>query len=263
LTNLLKIEGLTKKYNEETIALRNIHLDFSNNEFVVVIGPSGSGKSTFIRCVNQLVNPTEGSIVFDNTEMVGMSIKDLRSTRTKIGMVFQDYNLIQRSSVLKNVLNGKLGQLNLWDTIFGRYSQEDVQQAIELLTELGLEDHVYKRADELSGGQQQRVGIARALMQKPKLLLADEPIASLDPASSTVVMDELKNVTEEKNITCIVNLHQVDIALQYATRIIGINKGQVVFDDSADKLTPDMIRKIYGSKLAEAKGNVEGDMDEN
>jgi len=262
VTALLEIDGLTKKYNEETTALKNIDLNFDDDEFVVIIGPSGSGKSTFIRCVNQLVAPTEGSIIFDGDEMMGMTKSDLRNTRTKIGTVFQDYNLIQRSNVLKNVLNGKLGQLSPWDTIFGRYSQEDIHQAIELLTELGLEEHVYKRADELSGGQQQRVGIARALMQNPKLLLADEPIASLDPASSTVVMDELKKVTEEKNITCIVNLHQVDIALQYATRIIGINKGKIVFNDTTEKLTPEKIRDIYGSKLSEAKGETAGDQDE-
>lgn len=252
MAELLNIKGLSISYDGKTNALDNVHLDFHTNEFVVVIGPSGSGKSTFIRSINQLVEPTQGSIVFDGDEMAGVNKKELRMMRTKIGMVFQAYNLIERSSVLKNVLNGKLGSLNQWDTIRGKFADEDVKQAIDLLSKLGLQDQVMKRADELSGGQKQRVGIARALMQDPKLLLADEPIASLDPNSSKVVMDGLKQVMVETGITCIVNLHQVEVAKEYATRIVGIRKGKVVFNDRPEKLTSAIAAMIYEGKEEEA-----------
>lgn len=249
---VLEVKNLTKSYDGETIALNNISLRFQPEEFVVVIGPSGSGKSTFIRSINRLVEPTSGQIIFDNKDITDISTKKLRVVRSQIGMIFQNYNLINRSNVLKNVLNGKLGQLNQFDTILGRFSQDDVQMAVDLLTEMGLEDHIYKRADALSGGQMQRVGICRAMMQSPKLLLADEPIASLDPASSKVVMDHLYQTSKTKGLTSIVNLHQVDIAKQYATRIVGIHKGELVFDGSPGELTDAIVEKIYGAKLNEA-----------
>lgn len=252
MTELLKITELSKSYDGQTYALEDVNLNFDTNEFVVIIGPSGSGKSTLIRCINQLVKPSGGSIIFDGKEMLEMKQKELRKLRTQMGMVFQSYNLIERSNVLQNVLNGKLGQLNQWDTIFGRYSEEDINHANHLLEDLGLGEHILKRADSLSGGQMQRVGIARALMQKPKLLLADEPIASLDPNSSDIVMNELKRVTQEKGISCIVNLHQVEVALDYATRIIGIRHGKVVFDDVPEKLTKDVTSYIYEGKEHEA-----------
>ncbi len=260
---LLDIKDLKKSYDGETLALNNINLSFYEKEFVVIIGPSGSGKSTFIRSINQLIQPTSGSIVFDGKELMGASKKKLQKIRSKIGMIFQDYNLIGRTNVLKNVLNGKLGQLSQWQTLFNRFSPEDVNKAVEYLKKVGLEGHIYKRANELSGGQQQRVGIARALMQDPKLLLADEPIASLDPKSSIVVMDTLKTLATEKGIACIVNLHQVDIAVKYATRIIGIRKGKVVFDDIPTKLTDEIIQNIYEGKEFEAiQTTTLGDRDE-
>lgn len=253
-SSLLSIKDLVKSYDGKTNALDHLDLELSDGEFVVVIGPSGSGKSTLIRSINHLVEPTSGDIMFDGQDLSTLSKKELRKTRTKIGMIFQNYNLIDRSNVLKNVLHGKLGKLSQWETIFGRFSQEDKEQAVALLQEVGLEDHLYKRADELSGGQMQRVGICRALMQEPKLLLADEPIASLDPASSKVVMDQLYRITQRQGLTCIVNLHQVEVAKEYATRIIGIHKGKVVFNGKPTELTDEMISHIYENKLAEAVG---------
>lgn len=252
MTELLKVTGLTKSYDGVKNAIEDINLTFYPDEFVVIIGPSGSGKSTFIRNLNHLVEATSGSIVIDGKETVGMKGKELRNIRSNIGMIFQSYNLIERSTVLQNVLNGKLGQLSTLQTILGNFPETDVERALFLLRELGLEDHLLKLARELSGGQKQRVGIARAIMQNPKLILADEPVASLDPLSLETVMDALRQVTEKEGIACIVNLHQVDVARKYATRIIGIRHGHVVFDGKPEELTDDVTTMIYEGKEEEA-----------
>lgn len=249
---LLKISHLTKSYDGLTNALNDVTLTVNPNEFLVIIGPSGAGKSTFIRSINQLVKPTSGSVELLDQELTDLKTADLRKARTNMGMVFQAYNLIERSTVLQNVLNGRLGQLSSWKTMLNRYDDEVIQEAISLLTELGLKEHVFKLARELSGGQKQRVGIARALMQNPKLILADEPIASLDPKASSVVMDGLTHATIEKGISCIVNLHQVEIAKEYATRIVGIRSGEVVFDGTSAELTDDITAYIYEGKEEEA-----------
>lgn len=245
---LLSIKNLVKVYGKDTRALNGISLDFYPGEFIVVIGPSGAGKSTFIRCINRLVDPSEGEIVFDGQHLEKLTGRKLRKNRAGIGMIFQHYNLVGRTNVIKNVLHGQLSNLPLYKSLLGLYRHEDKQEAVELLKKVGLQDQIYKRANELSGGQMQRVGICRAILQRPKLLLADEPIASLDPLSANIVMQQLHTISREKQLTCIVNLHQVDYAKKYATRIIGIKQGAVVFDGVPSQLTEAMIREIYEGK---------------
>ncbi|RND00385.1 phosphonate ABC transporter ATP-binding protein [Lysinibacillus halotolerans] len=250
---LLSIKNLVKVYGKETRALNGITLDFFPGEFIVIIGPSGAGKSTFIRSINRLVDPTKGEIIFDGQHMEKLSGRKLRKERSKIGMIFQHYNLVGRTNVIKNVLHGQLSNIPLYKSLLGLYHHEDKKEAVELLKKVGLEDQIYKRADELSGGQMQRVGICRAILQRPKLLLADEPIASLDPLSANIVMQQLHTISQEKKLTCIVNLHQVDYAKKYATRIIEIKKGLVVFDGAPSQLTDSIIKDIYEGKESQMK----------
>ncbi|MEG0293784.1 phosphonate ABC transporter ATP-binding protein [Enterococcus sp.] len=245
---LLVLDNLTKFYGKNTQALKGIDLTIHHGEFVVIIGPSGAGKSTLIRCINQMVPSTSGTVRFDNIEMEKAKGKELRQQRAKIGMIFQHYNLIERTNVIKNVLHGRLGHMSFLQSAFGRYKEEDKQEAYDLLVKVGLEQQIYKKAGALSGGQMQRVGICRAIMQRPKLLLADEPIASLDPKASETVMTYLKEITTERELTCIVNLHQVEVARQYASRIIGVRDGQIVFDGQSEDLTEEMIAHIYSGK---------------
>ncbi|TYP72040.1 phosphonate ABC transporter ATP-binding protein [Paenibacillus methanolicus] len=245
---LLSIQQLTKQYNKQHTALAGISLDVSRGEFVAVIGPSGAGKSTLLRSINRLAEPTSGSIAFEGVRVEQARKKELRQVRANIGMIFQHYNLVYRLSVLENVLHGRLGHMSSFAGMFSRYSEADKEEAIRLLRKVGLENEIYKRADELSGGQKQRVGICRALAQKPSLILADEPIASLDPRSSKIVMDALRANCEEQGITCLVNLHQVDVAKRYATRIVGIKAGKVVFDGPPSELHEGYIEHIYEGK---------------
>lgn len=248
---LLKIENATKKYGEDTVALDDVSLEVREGEFLVVIGSSGAGKSTLLRSINKMNPLTSGRVVFQEREITSLKGKKLREARREIGMIFQHYNLIERLSVLQNVLHGRIGYMSQIKGFLERYSEEDKRRGIELLNRLGLEKQVYRRADELSGGQMQRVGIARAMAQEPKLMLADEPIASLDPKSSADVMDYLSRICREEKITCIVNLHQVDVAMKYATRIIGMKAGRIVFDGTAGDLTPEKIEEIYSKKTVE------------
>ena len=245
---LLEMKHVKKTYDGKTYALNDVSLSFQEGEFVVIIGPSGAGKSTFIRCINRMIDPSQGEVIMNGIHVEKLKGKDLRKTRSQIGMIFQHYNLVGRTNVIKNVLHGRLGQMRFWQSFFGRYTQADIQEAAELLKQVGLEEQMYQRADSLSGGQMQRVGICRAIIQHPKLLLADEPIASLDPHSADVVMDTLHQMVSKRHLTCIVNLHQVDYAKKYATRIIGIKAGRVVFDGSPYMLSDQMIRDIYEGK---------------
>lgn len=248
MEELLVIKNLSKTYNNKDYALKNVDLSVAKGEFIVIIGPSGAGKSTFIRSINRLCEPSEGQIIFDGTAVEKARGKSLREQRANIGMIFQHYNLIGRTNVLKNVLHGRLGHVSFLTSLLGKYSDSDKEEAVELLKKVGLEKQIYKRACDLSGGQMQRVGICRAIMQQPKLILADEPIASLDPKSAAIVMDHLKEITTERQITCIVNLHQVDFAKRYATRIIGIKEGQVVYDGTPADLNESIIADIYTGK---------------
>ncbi|WP_249869580.1 phosphonate ABC transporter ATP-binding protein [Oceanobacillus saliphilus] len=244
----LETRNLKKVYPDGTEALKNITLTFNKGELVSIIGPSGAGKSTFLRSINRLNQPSSGEVIFQNEQITNVKGKKLLLVRRQIGMIFQDFNLIKRSTTVRNVLHGRLGYMSSLKGAFGRFSEEDVKEALAILRRVGLEDHAFKRADELSGGQQQRVGIARAIAQKPALILADEPIASLDPSSSSNVMNYLKTISEEDGITTIVNLHQVDVAKRFASRIIGIKAGEVVFDGKPNELTEQRINEIYDQR---------------
>lgn len=257
---LLTVEHLTKSYDGKGKALHDVSLSLGRGEFVTVIGPSGAGKSTFLRCINRLIDASEGSIEFDGREITCMNKRQMREARRDIGMIFQHYNLVHRATAIENVLQGRLGYLSNFRGIFGLYSEEDKRSAFELLDKMGLAEFVYQRADQLSGGQQQRVGIARALVQDPLLMLCDEPIASLDPKSSRVTMEMLRWVSDELGVACLVNLHQVDYAIEYSDRIVALKGGVKVFDGTPDELDAKTISDIYGtSYVHEGAHGVEGE----
>lgn len=228
---MLKLEEVSKTYEDGTKALSGVDIEIKEGEFVVILGPSGAGKSTLLRCINRLIEPTWGRIFLNGEEITSLSGKKLLKARQHIGMIFQQFNLIKRLSVLQNVLCGRLGAVSALRSSFYSFSKDDINLALECLNKVGLKEYATKRADTLSGGQQQRVAIARALAQKPKVILADEPMASLDPHTAKVIMDLLKKINQEEKIIVIVNLHVVELAKEYADRIIGISKGKVVFDD--------------------------------
>ncbi len=248
MTALLEVNHLTKQFGKDSKALTDISFSVQEGEFVSIIGPSGAGKSTLLRCINRMIDATGGDIRFQDLHVMDLKKKELKQVRTKIGMIFQHYNLVNRLSVIENTLHGKLGTKSTLAGVLGLYSKEEKQQAIQILNVLGLNEMIYKRADQLSGGQKQRVGIARALIQNPRMLLCDEPIASLDPNSAKVIMDYLKKISATMGITVVVNLHQVDVAIKYSDRIIGINKGQAVYNGTAKGMTSEDIKRIYGSE---------------
>lgn len=248
---LLTVKDLTKQYGGGTVALSKVSFTVREGEFVSIIGPSGAGKSTLLRCINRMIDATEGEILFNGLKINTLNKKNLRSARTKMGMIFQHYNLVDRLSVIENVLHGRLGYKSTLAGVIGRYSREEKVQAMKILDTLGLTEQRYKRCDQLSGGQKQRVGIGRALIQNPKLMLCDEPIASLDPSASKIIMDHLKNINQTLGITCLVNLHQVQVALNYSDRIIGIKDGRIVYDGSPERITQEQIHHIYGSESGE------------
>ena len=251
MENVLELTHL-KKYCGQTRAVEDVTFSVKPGEVVVIIGPSGAGKSTVLRCINRMIDPTGGSILFQGTDMAQVKReKELKAIRRRIGMIFQSFNLVYRLSVFQNVLHGRLGYMSTPNAVLGRYSEADKEKALELLRMIGLEGMLYKKAGELSGGQKQRVGIARALMQDPALLLCDEPIASLDPSSSKIIMDQIRDMARTRNIGCIVNLHQVDVAKTYADRIVGIHQGRVVFDGPPQELTNAMIETIYDAPIEE------------
>ncbi|PWW32516.1 phosphonate transport system ATP-binding protein [Cytobacillus oceanisediminis] len=248
---LLEVNHLTKQFGKDSKALSDVNFSVQEGEFVSIIGPSGAGKSTLLRCINRMIDATGGEIRFQDKSVLNLKKKELKQVRTKIGMIFQHYNLVNRLSVIENTLHGNLGTKSTIAGVLGLYSQEEKQQAVRILNVLGLKEMIYKRADQLSGGQKQRVGIARALIQNPRMLLCDEPIASLDPNSAKVIMDHLKKISTTMGITVMVNLHQVDVAVKYSDRIIGINSGQVVYNGPAELMTSEDIQRIYGSEADE------------
>ena len=252
---LLELRNVKKCYGGATLALDDVSFSVAEGEFISIIGPSGAGKSTLLRCINRMIEVTDGDITFDGVVASKLRKRDLRQLRTKIGMIFQHYNLVDRLTVIENVLHGRLGSKSILAGVLGRYSQEEKKQAINIVNFLGLGGVVYQRCDQLSGGQKQRVGVARALVQNPKMILCDEPIASLDPKSSKVIMDHLKEFSTKMRITLIVNLHQVDVAMKYSDRIIAVNKGKVVFNGSPNKLTTERISDIYGSEPLDMVAN--------
>ncbi|MEW9667422.1 phosphonate ABC transporter ATP-binding protein [Ammoniphilus sp. 3BR4] len=245
---LLEVEQLKMHYSKATSpALESISFRIQEGEFVVILGLSGAGKSTLIRCINLLVKPTAGIIRWEGRNITGLKKSALMGYRRSIGMIFQSFNLLGRLSAFANVLVGRLGFMSIWRALLCWFHPKDVQSAMEALERVGLKHVLHQRADQLSGGQRQRVAIARALVQKPKLILGDEPVASLDPLTSRSVMDLLKSINEEDSITMIINLHDVELAKQYATRIIGISHGRIVFDGAPHQLDSSSLEKIYSN----------------
>ncbi|MEC0266332.1 phosphonate ABC transporter ATP-binding protein [Paenibacillus anseongense] len=258
MTTLLEFKQVSKQYGADTRALSDVNFTVKEGEFLSIIGPSGAGKSTLLRCINRMIDASSGEIIFDGANIMNFKKHELKRLRTQMGMVFQHYNLVNRLTVVENVLHGRLGYKSTLEGVLGLYSKEEKKQAFDILSILGLEDQVYKRCDQLSGGQKQRVGIARALVQNPKMLLCDEPIASLDPNASKVIMDYLRTISTNMGITVIVNLHQVDVALKYSDRILGVNKGAIVYDGSPKQIKRDQLPLIYGSELEEHAEELEG-----
>ena len=250
---LLSLKDLRKVYPSGTRALDGITLDVRRGEFVVLIGLSGSGKSTLLRCINRLIEPTGGSVIFDGADVTRASRTELRRIRRRIGMIFQQFNLVKRSSVFSNVLAGKLGTRPAWRTIALRPTRDEVREAFENLGRVGIVDKAYARADALSGGQQQRVGIARALMQRPEVMLADEPVASLDPATSHSVMKYLEEINKKDGITVICSLHFLSLARRYGTRVVALKGGKVAFDGLPADIDERRFRDIYGEDAVEVE----------
>ncbi|MBC7221476.1 phosphonate ABC transporter ATP-binding protein [Candidatus Bipolaricaulota bacterium] len=249
----LVVENLTKVYERGKIrALFNVSFSVEKGEFLVLIGLSGSGKSTLLRCINRLVEPTSGRIFLNGVELTKLSPRAMRKVRRKIGMVFQQFNLVKRATVLQNVLAGRLGYNSTLSTLLGRFPKEDLRRAQECLERVGLLDKMYVRADQLSGGQQQRVGIARALMQEPELLLADEPVSALDPATSHSVMQYIEQINKD-GVTVIASLHFLSLARRYGQRIIALKAGEIVFDGLPEAIDDRKFKEIYGEEAEEVE----------
>ncbi|WP_144186088.1 phosphonate ABC transporter ATP-binding protein [Elioraea rosea] len=245
---MLEISGLTKRYATGDLALTDVSLTVPDGQVMALIGPSGAGKSTLIRCVNRLVEPTAGRVVLNGDDITALGPAALRRARRRMGMIFQEYALVERLSVMENVLSGRLGYVGFWTSWFRRFPQKDVTEAFRLLERVGLDHMVDKRADALSGGQRQRVGIVRALMQNPELLLVDEPTASLDPKTSRQIMRLIVELCAERGLAAIINIHDVALAQSFAQRIVGLQGGRIVYDGPADGLTPSVLTTIYGEE---------------
>ena len=246
---MIQFEHVSKIYPEGTKGLDDVNLTIQDGEFVCIIGLSGAGKSTLLRTVNRMHDITSGTLLVNGKNVSQCQGKELRELRRSIGMIFQSFNLVNRTSVYKNVLNGRIGYHNFWEVLFGMYSQDEKLLALKNLELMGILDKAYVRADRLSGGQQQRVALARALTQEPQIILADEPTASLDPLTSIQVLDDFDLINQKFGITILANMHHVDLTKQYATRIIGIKAGKVVFDGKPSQLDDNALEKIYGRKL--------------
>ena len=245
---MLQLAELTKKYNTGELALKGVTLEIPKGQVLALIGPSGAGKSTLIRCVNRLVQPTSGSVVLKGTELTKLSSSALRKARRRMGMIFQEYALVERLTVMENVLSGRLGYVGFWRSYFRKFPSADIQEAYRLLDRVGLKHMADKRADELSGGQRQRVGICRALIQNPDLLLVDEPTASLDPKTSRQIMRVIQELCSERGLTAIINIHDVFLAQMFSQRVVGLELGSVVYDGKPEGLTPEVLTRIYGEE---------------
>ena len=261
---MLRIEDLNKKYPTGDEALKDVKLEVPKVQVMALIGPSGAGKSTLIRCVNRLVEPTKGKVFLGELELTQLSRWKLRQARRRMGMIFQEYALVERLTVMENVLSGRLGYVGFWRSWFRRFSGDDVREAYRLLDRVGLMEMADKRADELSGGQRQRVGICRGFIQNPDLLLVDEPTASLDPKTSRQIMRLINELCEERGLAAIINIHDVLLAQMFSKRIVGLEQGSIVYDGTPEDLTPEVLPRIYGEENWEATiGKVEDEeMDE-
>ncbi len=245
---MLRIEHLTKVFPDGTVALKDVSFEVKEGEFLAVIGLSGSGKSTLLRCINRLIDPTEGKVVWEDKDVTAAKGQELRHIRRQIGMIFQQFNLVKRSTVMTNVLTGRLGYAHPVTSLFHIFPQEDYKRAHAALERVGIAEKADNRADQLSGGQQQRVAIARALMQEPKLMLADEPVASLDPVLAHSILRYLETLNQDDGITVICSLHFLDLVHRYATRVIGLKDGELVFDGLPTELTPEKFKEVYGEE---------------
>ncbi len=257
---MIEFKDACKTYPNGVKGLKHINLKIEQGEFVAVIGLSGAGKSTLIRTVNRMIDVTEGQVIVDGTDVMTLKGKSLRKFRRKIGMIFQSFNLISRASVIKNVLTSNVPDMSWWKVLFGYYSKDQKIKALEALDKVNILDKAYMRCDQLSGGQQQRVALARTLNQNPSIILADEPVASLDPIMADVVMDDFKRINKEMNITIILNIHHVDLALKYADRVVGIRSGEIVYDGPVKDVTKAVLDQVYnGNEIPEmGKGEKHG-----
>jgi phosphonate transport system ATP-binding protein len=248
---MLEIKNLTKIYNDGTQALTDVSFTVEDGEFLIIIGLSGSGKSTLLRCINRLIEPTEGSVLWNGDNITKMDFQKLRKIRTKFGMIFQHFNLVGRSSVMTNVLSGRLGYVKTWPSLLHRFSRKDREMARAALQKVGILPQAQKQARELSGGQQQRVGIARALMQQPELILADEPVASLDPVLAHTILNYLEKLNRDEHMTVLCSLHYLDLVQHYATRVIGLKDGKIVWEGDRKairSMTDQEFKDIYGEE---------------
>ena len=246
---MIVFDHVSKTYPNGYQALKDINLTIDQGEFVAIIGLSGAGKSTLIRTINRMHDITEGKLTVDDIDVMTLHGAALRKFRRHIGMIFQSFNLVTRTTVIKNVLTSRVPDLPFWRALLGAYPKEDKLAALEALDKVGILDKAFVRADQLSGGQQQRVALARTLAQDPKIILADEPVASLDPVTAKQVMDDFKRINEEMKITVLINIHHVDLALQYATRVVGIRAGEVVYDGPASAVTDEVLATVYGGQF--------------
>ncbi|WP_036611023.1 phosphonate ABC transporter ATP-binding protein [Oribacterium sp. P6A1] len=242
---MIKFEDVGKKYPNGYEGLKHINLEIGQGEFVAIIGLSGAGKSTLIRTINRMHDVTSGSLTVDGTDVMSLSGNSLRRFRRKIGMIFQSFNLITRTTVIRNVLTAFVPDMPWYRSLFGIYNEEEKMKALEALDKVGILDKAFVRADQLSGGQQQRVALARTLAQSPQIILADEPVAALDPVTANQVMNDFKRINQDMNISILINIHHVDLALQYCTRVIGIRAGEIVYDGPSDKVDKDILNQIY------------------
>lgn len=249
---MLRLEQLVKQYPTGDRALKGIDLEIPDGQVMALIGPSGAGKSTLIRCVNRLVQPTSGRILLNDVDLTALSQSGLRQFRRRMGMIFQEYALVERLTVMENVLSGRLGYVGFWRSYFRKFPKSDIEEAFRLLDRVGLADMCDKRADELSGGQRQRVGICRALIQNPELLLVDEPTASLDPKTSRQIMRLICELCQERKLSAIINIHDVLLAQMFAQRIVGLQLGEIVYDGPPNGLIPEVLTQIYGEEDWEA-----------
>jgi phosphonate transport system ATP-binding protein len=245
---MLEVKNLTKIYPGDILALDDVSFSVEPGEFLAVIGLSGSGKSTLLRCINRLVEPTSGQILWNGMDITDASQDEMLRIRRKIGMVFQHFNLVSRSRVLTNVLAGRLGYVNPFMSLINKFPQKDINMALAQLERVGIANQAYKRADELSGGQQQRVGIARAMVQEPEMILADEPVASLDPVLAHSIMSYLEKINQEDGVMILCSLHFLDLVHRYADRAIALNEGKLMFDGSPGKIDDEKFKEIYGQE---------------
>ncbi|MFV0379612.1 MAG: phosphonate ABC transporter ATP-binding protein [Anaerorhabdus sp.] len=256
---MIEFKNASKVYPNGVCGLKNVELKIEQGEFLGIIGLSGAGKSTLIRTVNRMHDVTDGCVIVDGTDVKKLNGKALRKFRRKIGMIFQSFNLVTRSSAINNVLSSMVPDLPWYRTLFGIYTKEEKLKALEALDKVGILEKAYTRCDQLSGGQQQRVALARTLNQNPKIILADEPVAALDPVTAKAVMSDFKRINNELNISILLNIHHVELALEYTDRIIGIRAGEIVYDGPSDKVSKEVLEEIYG-KNNEEKIHSHGDL---